>query len=81
MRVSSPETPNGSSFEEKVGPVTIRVEPGERPLIWLTTPAISHGRTFDREQCAQALGLMQSDLFEDSPSASECRQSHHFHRR
>ncbi len=54
-------------LEEKVGPVPIRVEPGERPLIWLTTPPISYGRTFDREQCAQALGLEQSDLLEIPP--------------
>ena len=54
-------------LEEKVGPVPIRVEPGERPLIWLTTPAISYGRTFDREECAQALGLEQRDLLEIPP--------------
>src|SRR6266540_3403186 len=36
-------------LEEKVGPVSIRVEPGERALIWLTTPPITYGRTFDRE--------------------------------
>ena len=54
-------------LEEKVGPVPIRVEPGERPLIWLTTPPISYGRTFNREQCAQALGLEQSDLLDISP--------------
>ena len=67
-------------LEEKVGPVPIRVEPGERPLIWLTTPPISYGKTFDREQCALALGLEQSDLL-DPTSASECGQSDNFHRR
>lgn len=55
------------ALEEKVGPVPIRVEPGERPLIWLTTPPISHGRTFDRERCAQALGLAANDLLEIAP--------------
>ena len=55
------------ALEEKVGPVPIRVEPGERPLIWLTTPPISSGKTFDRERCAQALGLEQSDLLEIAP--------------
>src|SRR5215813_26501 len=54
-------------LEEKVGPVPIRVEPGERPLIWLTTPPISSGRTFDRELCARALGLESGDLLEISP--------------
>lgn len=59
-------------LEEKVGPVSIRiergrVEPGERPLIWLTTPPISHGRTFGREPCARALGLEPGDLLEITP--------------
>jgi trans-2,3-dihydro-3-hydroxyanthranilate isomerase len=54
-------------LEEKVGPVPIRIEPGERPLIWLTTPPISYGRTFDRRPCAQALGLEESDLLEITP--------------
>src|SRR5215468_1477910 len=62
-------TRNSERFvlEEKVGPVSIRVEPGDRPLIWLTTPPISEGRTFDRELCAQALGLEPGDLFEITP--------------
>ncbi len=54
-------------LEEKVGPVSVRVEPGERPLIWLTTPPISYGRTLDRERCARALGLEPSDLLEIKP--------------
>src|SRR5262245_10813994 len=45
------------ALEEKIGPVAIRIEPGPRPLIWLTTPPITYGRTLDRELCAQALGL------------------------
>jgi trans-2,3-dihydro-3-hydroxyanthranilate isomerase len=54
-------------LEEKVGPVPIRVEPGERPLIWLTTPPITHGRTFDRELCARTLGIEPGDLLEIAP--------------
>src|SRR5262249_21414832 len=59
-------------LEEKVGPVPVRIERGslesdERPLIWLTTPPISYGRTFKRELCAQALGLEPSDLLEITP--------------
>lgn len=54
-------------LEEKVGPVPIRIEQGERPLIWLTTPPISNGRTFDRKLCAEALGLEESDLLEVTP--------------
>jgi trans-2,3-dihydro-3-hydroxyanthranilate isomerase len=54
-------------LEEKVGPVSIRVDQGERPLIWLTTPPISYGRTFDRQLCARALGLESNDLLEITP--------------
>jgi trans-2,3-dihydro-3-hydroxyanthranilate isomerase len=54
-------------LEEKVGPVSIRAEPGERPLIWLTTPPITYGRTFDRGICARTLGIEPSDLLEIAP--------------
>jgi trans-2,3-dihydro-3-hydroxyanthranilate isomerase len=54
-------------LDEKVGPVTIRVERGDRPLIWLTTPPIYEGETFDRTTCAQALGLATNDLLPINP--------------
>ncbi len=54
-------------LEEKVGPVPIRVETSERPLIWLTTPPISYGRTYDRLRCAQALGVAAHDLLDITP--------------
>jgi trans-2,3-dihydro-3-hydroxyanthranilate isomerase len=54
-------------LEEKVGPVPIRIEPGSRPLIWLKTPPIQFGRTYDRGVCAQALGLATADLFDVVP--------------
>ena len=54
-------------LEEKVGPVPVRVETGERPLIWLTTPPISYGRTYDRLRCAQALGVAAHDLLDITP--------------
>ncbi len=50
------------SVEENVGPVRVRVEAGERPLIWLTTPPIADGPVFDRELCAAALGLTPDEL-------------------
>ena len=60
---------NHDSFclEEKVGPVQIRVEHGERPMIWLRTPPISEGRIFDRSLCAQALGIETDDLLDVEP--------------
>lgn len=54
-------------LEEKVGPVAIRVEPGERPLIWLTTPPIDFGKTYDPAVCARALSLAAADLLGIAP--------------
>jgi trans-2,3-dihydro-3-hydroxyanthranilate isomerase len=62
--------PKGSvhfMLEEKVGPVAIRVESGDRPLIWLKTPPITFGRTYDRAVCARALGLDPGDLLDIAP--------------
>lgn len=60
---------NHDSFclEEKIGPVQIWVEHGERPMIWLRTPRISEGRIFDRSLCAQALGIETDDLLDVDP--------------
>jgi trans-2,3-dihydro-3-hydroxyanthranilate isomerase len=54
-------------LEEKIGPVPIRVDPGDRPLIWLRTPPITYGPTWDRETCAAALALEVDDLIEVTP--------------
>ena len=62
--------PKGSarfSLEEKIGPVPVRVESGVRPLIWLTTPPIQEGPTFEHRVCAQVLGLEQDDLLPPKP--------------
>lgn len=60
---------NSESFvlEEKIGPVPIRMDTGPHPLIWLRTPPISEGRTFDRTVCAQALGIDSSDMLDINP--------------
>ena len=54
-------------LDEKVGPVPVRVDAGERPMIWLTTPPIHEGRTFDPALCADALGLDRADLLDSTP--------------
>lgn len=54
-------------LQEEVGPVPIRVEAGDRPLIWLTTPRIDDGPMLDRGLCAEALGLHPDDLLEIPP--------------
>lgn len=60
---------NHDSFclEEKIGPVQIWIEHGERPMIWLRTPPISEGRIFNRSLCAQALGIETDDLLDVEP--------------
>jgi trans-2,3-dihydro-3-hydroxyanthranilate isomerase len=62
-----PKGPGHFLLEEKVGPVAIRVEPGDRSLIWLKTPPIKFGKTYDRADCARALGLEPADLLEIAP--------------
>jgi trans-2,3-dihydro-3-hydroxyanthranilate isomerase len=54
-------------LDEKIGPVPIRIEAGQRPLIWLRTPPINWGQTFDRVLSAQALGLEESDVLDIIP--------------
>ncbi len=54
-------------LEEIVGPVAIRIENGERPLIWLRTPPITEGKTFEGRTCAQVLGLDTDDLLPIAP--------------
>jgi trans-2,3-dihydro-3-hydroxyanthranilate isomerase len=54
-------------LEEQIGPVPIRVEAGERPLIWLRTPPIREGRCYDAALCAEALGLDPQDLLPLKP--------------
>ena len=62
-----PEQTGHFALEEKVGRVPVRVERGDRPLIWLTTPPIAEGRTFDRGLCARILGFDESDLLDCAP--------------
>ena len=68
------ELKSASTFtlEEKIGLVPIRVERGKKagprgPLIWLRTPPIVLGRTYDAALCARALGLDRGDLLDVPP--------------
>jgi trans-2,3-dihydro-3-hydroxyanthranilate isomerase len=54
-------------LQEKVGPVSIRVELGQSPLTWLRTPSIEYGRRYDRALCAAVLGLDEEDLLNMAP--------------
>jgi trans-2,3-dihydro-3-hydroxyanthranilate isomerase len=55
------------SLEERIGSVSLRVDRGDCPMFWLTTPVIEAGRTFDRPLCAAVLGLSESDLLDFPP--------------
>jgi trans-2,3-dihydro-3-hydroxyanthranilate isomerase len=55
------------ALEEKIGRVEIRVDTGERPMIWLRTPTISEGKTIDKKLCARLLGLDAADLLDAPP--------------
>jgi trans-2,3-dihydro-3-hydroxyanthranilate isomerase len=54
-------------LDELIGPVPIRVESGERPMLWLSTPPIESRRTLDPTLCANVLGLNAGDLLEVTP--------------
>ena len=54
-------------LEEKVGPVPIRVELGPLPLIWLRTPPIEYGKTYEPSACADMLALNVNDLLDVTP--------------
>jgi trans-2,3-dihydro-3-hydroxyanthranilate isomerase len=62
-------SPAGGGFvlEEKIGPVPVRVDRGDPPILWLTTPPIREVRFFDRAASATALGLSLADILDVRP--------------
>jgi trans-2,3-dihydro-3-hydroxyanthranilate isomerase len=54
-------------LEEQVGPVALRIEEGERPLIWLRMPPVIDGKCYDSSLCARVLGLEPQDLLPMKP--------------
>jgi trans-2,3-dihydro-3-hydroxyanthranilate isomerase len=60
---------NSSEFSlgEEVGPIPIRIEGGQRPLIWFRMPPIREGRCYGSSLCARALGLEPQDLLPMKP--------------
>jgi trans-2,3-dihydro-3-hydroxyanthranilate isomerase len=54
-------------LEEPVGPVLVRIEGDQAPLIWLRTPAIHAGKSFANDLCAEVLGLGAQDLLPTNP--------------
>jgi len=62
-----PGTMGDFILEENIGPVSVRVEPGARPMLWLKTPSIEVGRCYDPALCASVLGLATQDLLDIPP--------------
>jgi trans-2,3-dihydro-3-hydroxyanthranilate isomerase len=54
-------------MEENVGPISISVDVGDRPKIWLTTPPIREGDVVDRPTAAGLLGLGEQELLDIAP--------------
>jgi trans-2,3-dihydro-3-hydroxyanthranilate isomerase len=50
------------SLEEQIGPVPLRIDPGQSPLIWLRMPQVREGRCYDSSLCAGVLGLDPREL-------------------
>jgi trans-2,3-dihydro-3-hydroxyanthranilate isomerase len=64
--------PSAGAFrlDEEIGPIDVTVETDAAtgdPLIWLTTPPIDWGPTYDRALAAQSLGLDAADLLPMAP--------------
>jgi trans-2,3-dihydro-3-hydroxyanthranilate isomerase len=55
------------TLTENVGPIAVRVDEGDDPLLWLTTPAIRSLGVFPREACAAAVSLGAAELAADVP--------------
>lgn len=54
-------------LSENVGPVPIRVDGGDDPILWLTTPPIRKLGELGRERCARALSLAADRLVPGVP--------------
>jgi trans-2,3-dihydro-3-hydroxyanthranilate isomerase len=67
-----PKNRQSFTLEEKIGPVPVRVEALAPPLIWLRTPKIDYGRTYDPQLCAHALGLDPKDLLQIGNADPQC---------
>jgi trans-2,3-dihydro-3-hydroxyanthranilate isomerase len=54
-------------LQEQIGPVPVRVETGNRSMLWLSTPHIESVRVLDPTLCANVLGLNGNDLLDIPP--------------
>ena len=64
---ASPLSDGGFVLEEPIGPVPVRIDRGDPPMFWLTTPPIRDGAVFDRAACAALVGLSLDDTLDVQP--------------
>ncbi len=62
-----PKSTEQFTLEEAIGPIPVRLEGADPPLIWLTTPPIHFGDMAEPSLCAEILGLDVSDLIHIPP--------------
>jgi trans-2,3-dihydro-3-hydroxyanthranilate isomerase len=62
-----PRSSKNFVLQENVGDVPVRVDDGEEPIIWLTTPPIEKLAEYPRERCAAMVGLQSDQLVADVP--------------
>ncbi len=62
-----PRSSKHFALQENVGDVSVRVDDGEDPIIWLTTPPIEKLAEYSRERCAAMLGLQSHQLVPNVP--------------
>jgi trans-2,3-dihydro-3-hydroxyanthranilate isomerase len=62
-----PRSSKNFVLRENIGDVAVRVDDGEDPIIWLTTPPIEKFAEYPRERCAAMLGLQSDQLVADVP--------------
>jgi len=62
-----PRSSKNFVLKETVGDVAVRVDDGEDPIIWLTTPPIEKLGECARERCAAMLGLQADQLVANVP--------------
>jgi trans-2,3-dihydro-3-hydroxyanthranilate isomerase len=69
MRRVGIEPPSTKVFflQENVGAVSVRVDDGDDPIIWSTTPRIEKLAEYSRAGCASMLGLTESRLVPGVP--------------
>lgn len=55
------------TLEENIGPVNVRVDGADDPMLWLTSPPVDDLGAVERGACAAAVSLTENDLMANVP--------------